>query len=73
MELLETLSIAGPDDELEIVLTTPYSAGAKGVAASSNGLPPLGQIKPSDDGTTDHKEYAVWDYACEHSRPRRRA
>ena len=28
------------------------------VAASSHGLPPLWQIKPSDDGTTDHKEYA---------------
>ena len=34
-------SIAGPDDELEIVLTTPYSVGANRVAASSHGLPPL--------------------------------
>ena len=46
-------SIAGPDDELEIVLTTPYSVGANGVAALAlPGLFQQEQVKPGNANLT---------------------
>ena len=51
-------SIAGPDDELEIVLT-PYSVGANGVAALAfPGLVQQEQIKPGNANLT--ALYSLW-------------
>ena len=46
-------NIAGPDDELEIVLTTLYSVGANGVAALAlPGLVQQEQVKPGNANLT---------------------